>query len=372
MTEIENVLSARARGLLRGSLAQFLASTDPENAKLVQRDGQLFANFRKLGVRQLDYQLSADFTPERRPKLGATAKAYRLGALVQIGGIDPVPRYSQVGYTFAIRGGRWLLVDDDDTVAADRDGSYEPWELGPIEVARGRGVLVVSAPGEGSNGRRLVREAEAAMPAVQAATRRAPAGVLVVALADRRSFPQTSIGGKPATGIAMPNYVMNADLTGYDVSGSRVVINPSKRKTIERDVLGHEFTHAAMAPLGGNAPTWLVEGYGEYVERQLARPGGERQWVADERRRLRRTAIRSLTVPPADDVFYAKADNYGVGWLIVEYLVNKYGATEFIALYADLAAGRDDPAAHDRTLRKHLKLTEKTLVAAVKKYQGPS
>jgi hypothetical protein len=126
LTEIENMLQARADGLMRGSLAQFLASTDPANAKLVQRDRQLFANFRKLGVRQVDYQLSPDFTPEPRPKLGSTARAFRLATFVQIGGIDPAARYSEVGYTFALRGGRWLLVDDHDTAAASHDGVLEP------------------------------------------------------------------------------------------------------------------------------------------------------------------------------------------------------------------------------------------------------
>jgi hypothetical protein len=373
LTEIENMLEARAGALLHGSLAQFLAFTDPKNAKLVQRDKQLFANFRKLGIRQVDYQLSPDFTPERRPKLGPTARAFRLATFVQIGGIDPAPRYSEVGYTFARRGGHWLLVDDDDAAAANHDGTLEPWELGPIEVARGRGVLVVSSPGEGRNGRRLAREAEAAMPSVQAATKRAPAGVLVVAMADRRSFPETSIEGEPAGAIAMGNYVaMDAALIGFKSIGSRVVINPSKRKTTDREVLAHEFTHAAMSPLGEGAPTWLVEGYAEYVERHLAERGSDGQWVADARRKLRRTAIKSLTVPPANDVFYDREDNYGVSWLIVEYLVNKYGLAKLNALYADLATSRDDPTTRDRILRKHLSVTETILVAAVKKYTGPS
>jgi hypothetical protein len=366
LTEIQNMLEARAGALVRGSLAQFLAFTDPANAKLVQRDKQLFANFRKLGVRQVDYQLSPNFTSAPRPKLGPTARAFRLATFVQIGGIDPAARYSEVGYTFAKRGGHWLLVDDHDPAAASQDGTLEPWELGPIEVARGRGVLVVTSPGEGRNGRRLVREAEAAMPSVQAATKRAPAGVLVVAMADRRSFPETSIEGEQAVAIAESNEVAtDANLIGFKSIGGRVVINPSKRKTTDREVLAHEFTHAAMSPLGDGAPTWLVEGYAEYVEWHLAERRGQ-EWVADERRKVRRTALKSLAAPPNNEVFYDREANYGVAALIVEYLVNRYGLARFNALYADLAAGFDDPTAHDRTLRKDLKLTGRTLMAAVK------
>ncbi|MDX6282778.1 MAG: hypothetical protein QOH03_3849 [Kribbellaceae bacterium] len=206
------------------------------------------------------------------------------------------------------------------------------------------------------------------MPSVQAATKRAPAGVLVVAMADRRSFPGATIGGEPAGATAIGNEMAtDAALIGFKTIGSRVVINPSKRKTSDRELLAHEFTHAAMSPLGDGAPTWLVEGYAEYVERQLAERRGEGQWLADERRKLRRTAIKSLVLPPADDVFYDREDNYGVSWLIVEHLVNKYGLAKLNALYADLATARDDATTRDRIFRKHLSLTAATLAAAVKR-----
>ncbi|NEA36262.1 hypothetical protein G3I17_32110 [Streptomyces sp. SID13031] len=373
---IDATLKGRAAALVAGKLSQFLAFSDVKNAKLVQRDTQLFENLRKLGVRQVGYVRVPTFSPEQRPKLGPTARALRIRMLVQITGIDSAPRVTQLGHTFALRGDRWVVVDNDDVESADRSDSREPWELGPIEVARGRGVLVVSSPGEAENGRRLVKEAEAAVPAVRAATKRAQAGILVVAMADRKSWDASQItGGHPAGAVAIPNFTpTNADASEFKVTGSRVVINPTYRKTADRFLLAHEFTHAAMSPLGEGAPIWLVEGYAEYVERHLMERNNYSQWVAGERRDLRKKAIKSLVVLPIDGVFHGDfdEDSYGVAWLIVEYLVDKYGLATLNALYVDMAKQLDDPALRDKTLTKHLKVTEPALVAALKKYTGPS
>ncbi|WP_063746070.1 hypothetical protein [Kribbella catacumbae] len=373
---IDATLKGRAAALVAGRLPQFLAFTDPKNAKLVQSDKQLFANLQQLGLKQLSYVRVPTFSPEQRTKLGPGARALRIRMLVQLEGIDQAPRVTQIGYAFAQRGGRWVVVDNDDAEAANRGDSREPWELGPIEVARGRGVLVVSSPGEAKNGRRLVREAEAAIPAVRAATKRAQAGILVVAMAARRSWDSSAItGGHPAGAVAIPNMSpANADASEFKVTGSRVVINPTYRKTSDRFLLAHEFTHAAMAPLGFGAPIWLVEGYAEYVERHLLERSNYSNWVGSQRRDLRKKAIKSLVVLPIDGVFHGDydEDSYGVAWLIVEYLANKYGVATVNALYAETAAQADDPALRDKSLSKHLKLTETALVAALKKYTGPS
>ena len=79
-------------------------------------------------------------------------------------------------------------------------------------------------------------------------------------------------------------------------------------------------------------------------------------------------AIPKLTVLPIDGVFHGDYDeeSYGVSWIIVEHLATKYGLVKLNALYADLARGADDPAVREQTLRKHLKISEAALVAAVK------
>jgi len=129
-----------------------------------------------------------------------------------------------------------------------------------------------------------------------------------------------------------------------------------------------------MAPLGSGAPTWLVEGFAEYVELRLAEQSGHRQGVAAWRRELLRESVPTLAVLPIDGVFHGDYDeeSYGVSWIIVEYLVTRYGLAKVNALYADIARGRDDSVVREQVLRKHLKISETALVAAVKKYDGPA
>lgn len=374
LAEVDGVLKARASAVLAGRLPQYLQNVDPGNAKLLQRERQVFANLRKLGLQKFSYARETDYVPE---KLGAGGWAIRLMMLVQIAGIDSAPRATPLGYTFAQRGGRWILVADND-LAAERDrGDYrEPWDLGEIDVARGTGVLVVVPAGEGKNARRLVIESQAAVPAVRTATRRAQAGILVIAMANRKSMsPGWATGGHPAGAVAAQNLTpANAELTDFKVTGSRVVINPEYRTQSGRLLLAHEFTHAAMAPLGHSAPTWLVEGFAMYVEQRLAEQSGNEDEVADWRNELLSKSVKPLVVLPIDGVFHGDYDeeSYGVSWLIVEYLVTKYGLPKLNAFYAEVAKGPDDPALREQALRKHYKLSETALLTALKKYTGPS
>ncbi|MGW5194674.1 hypothetical protein ACWEOO_35830 [Kribbella sp. NPDC004138] len=370
----EAILKMRAAAVLSGQLAQYLRYVDPANRKLRQRDQQVFTNLRKLGLAKLTYQVDTRWAPEAKAKHGPTARALRVLMQLQIAGIDSAPRATSLGYTFAERNGRWLLVADDD-LTADLGPYREPWHLGAIEAVRRPGVLVVVPVGERPNGERLAHESERAVPMVRSITRRATAGILVIALADKTSMdPGWVTGGHPAAAVAAPNYApVDPQVSDFKVIGSRVVINPTERRRAGRLLLAHEFTHVAVAPLGGEAPIWLVEGFARYVEYRLAAESGYRGEVAGERRQLLSEKIPALAVLPIDGVFHGDydEDSYGVAWIIVEYLVSKYGQARVNALYADLAHGPDAPAVREQVLRKHLKVGETALVAALKKYDGP-
>ncbi|WP_344214832.1 peptidase MA family metallohydrolase [Kribbella sancticallisti] len=373
--QVDAVLKVRASAVLAGKLPQFLATVDPRNKKLRQQQQVLFGNLRKIGLRKLTYEREPKWAPEPQPQHGPSAHAFRVQMMVQIAGIDPAPRAVQLGYTFVERGGRLLLVDDDDLNGSYGRGTYlEPWDLGAIEAIRKPGVLVVVPAGERANGERLAREARAAAPGVRAATRRAQAAILVIAMADRRSMdPEWQSGGHPAAAVAAYNLAPIAeDPRDMKVVGSRVVIHPDQRKKAGRLLLAHEFTHAAMAPLGFSAPTWLVEGLAMYAEMQLAEQRGYD--VSEPRDELLDEAIPQLDVLPIDGVFHGEydEDSYGVSWILVEFLMDKYGQKKVNALYADLAQAPEDPTLREQLLRKHLKLSETAFVAAVKKYDGPS
>jgi hypothetical protein len=370
------VLKARASAVLTGRLPQYLQYVDPGNQQLRQRNQQVFANLRKLGLSKLSYQVDTNWAPEPQAQHGPSARALRVLMLLQVAGIDPAPRATSLGYTFAERDGRWLLVDDDDLAGeTDLNAYREPWDLGAIEVARRPGVLVVVPAGERRNGERLASESQFAIPMVRSVTRRTQAGILVIAMSDSHSMSdEWRTGGHPAAAVAVPNFApANPEASEFKVTGSRVVINPDERTGAGRLLLAHEFTHAAMEPLGDRAPIWLVEGLARYVENKLAANSGYRDEIAEERQELLEEKIPALVVLPIDGVFHGDydEDSYGVSWVIVEYLVTKYGQAAVNSLYADLARGPDAPAVRKQVLRKHLKVGETALVAAVRKYDGP-
>ncbi|MBB6571429.1 hypothetical protein HNR71_007066 [Kribbella sandramycini] len=371
MPQVDALLKARSAAIVGGQETEFLKTVDPANAKLVARQRQVFANLQKLGVRQVGFQRETEYVAEEKPESGQGAQAFRVRMLIQLTGIDAAARATPLGYTFAERGGQVVLVSDDDLAQeADRGTYREPWDLGPIEVVRRPGLLIVVPSQERANGVRLANEAAAALPAVRAATRRAQSGILVVALADKRSMsPEWQTGGHPAGAVATPNLAPSkADETILEVVGSRVVINPTERKTAGRLLLAHEFTHVVMAPLGNAAPTWMVEGLAEYVERRLAEQEGDDR-PAKKRAELRRTVIPELTVLPIDGTFHGDYgdESYGVSWLIIEHLATTHGLPKVIALYTDQAKGPDTPAHRDQLLQKHLSQTEPQLLTALKK-----
>jgi hypothetical protein len=362
---IDGVLEVRAAAVMSGRLDRFLALVDPGNQALRRSQATLFANLRKLGLQSLSYRRLVPFIPEA---VGGGRYQMHVMSFVQVRGIDPAPRMTARLYTLADQSGTWRLTADQPEPRAE--GS-EPWDLDPIEVVRGPRVAVVVDTGERHNGSRLATESAAALRAVRDILGRAPAGILVVAVADKRAIGDVvAAGGHQAVAVARPNLVMKdpSDLTLARVSGSRVVVNPGVRREANRYLMSHEFTHVVMAPLGGNSPLWLVEGLAEYTLYAFNERTGHRAWVADQRAEVRRKSIPDLTVLPIDGVFRGDFgdDSYGVSWVITEYLVRTYGVRTVLALYADLAKSSDDPAIRERILRKHLRAGETAVVAAVR------
>ena len=377
MTEMRAVLAVRAKAVLGGRLDDFLATVDPAEPALRAEQAQAFRNLREIGIASLSYGLREGYVPERLPRKGPGVYAFRVTMRVQVRGVDRAPRFSMLGHTYVHRGSKWLLTADDD-FGPDSEPSWyrEPWDYGAIDVVRRPSVVVVVSAGERRYGERLATMASAAFGDVRASIGRAPRAILVAALRDKRLIgPGAVTGGHPAAAVAVPDFsfVNPSDRGDAKVEGSHVVIQPQYRFQIDRGVLAHEFTHAAMAPRGATTPTWMVEGLAEYVQSRSDIRAGYGDTVDRRRRAVLRESIAGLQVLPIDGVFHGTygEDNYGISWVLVEYLATKYGIGKVLAAYTDL--GRDTNAAtnQDPVLRKRFGIGEQQLVAAVHRYRGP-
>ena len=375
VTEVTAVLRARARAVTAGRLPDFLATVDPKNTALRRNQTLLFTNLRKIGLVNLRYELRDGFVPEAVPERGPNVYVFRVAMAVQVRGVDRRPRYSPFGSTLARRGTKWLLVADDDlTTKTDSNGYEEPWNFGPIDVVRRPKAVVVVAAGERRNAERLARAATTALGDVRRSLGRAPSAMLLVALRDKRSMGGAETGGHPAAAVAVPDYLIDyREGDPSAIAGSHVVIQPSARFKAEAGMLAHEFTHATMSPYGQYTPNWLVEGLAEYVWYSADIRNGYGAAVRRERDRILRTSIPKLQVLPIDGVFHGDygENNYGISWVLVEYLANKYGIAKVLAAYRDLGGDTNAATNQDPVLRKRFGVDERGLVAAVHRYDGP-
>lgn len=364
--DFDRMLRDRAQGILTGRLDLFLARVAPA---FRAEQTRYYANLRAIRPAELSF-LRHTYWPEPRvqQRHGSQAHAFLVVMRIRIAGIDAAPRVTEVGYSVARRGGRYLLVGDDDIDPDLGVGEHrEPWDFGPIEVVRRPGVMVVVSKGEGRLGRRLAREATAVVPAVRSLTGRPLHGLLVAAMKDRRVLgSDLRSGGESIAAVAVPNQlpVTPRNRSRYRIVGSRIIVHPDYRHEADRMLLAHEFTHAAWAPVLG-APTWLVEGYAVLVEMEVARDIGYADYVGRRRHKVLTESIPGLKDLPIDGLFHGDygEDSYGISWVIVAYLAEQYGRARLNAFYTDFPSDLDE----DRLLRKHFGVDSAGLLAAVKK-----
>ncbi|TWD83854.1 hypothetical protein FB561_5023 [Kribbella amoyensis] len=327
--EVDILLAHRATAVLKGDLKGFLAVVDPKQPALVARQRLLFTNLRKFGFSSLKYFTADSWdVPPLAEKYGPTTYTTRVMMRYQLAGLDPKPVQTDLGYTFVRRANLWVLVEDgaiDETLS--NDGHRQPWDFGEVTVVRRGKVVVVVDKTEAALGQKIARVSEGAVDAVRRHWPRPWNGaVLVVAMSEPRVMATlwTAGNGQGWTIAAKAVTLHEGEQVGQEsgpVIGSRIVVNPSMRKTLEEDLLVHEMTHVATVPIGAKTPIWLVEGVAEYVRAHSIEDDPE--WTVDPYRKTVRTKyLPTLQKLPGPNQFDDDADRaYALSWWVVEYLV---------------------------------------------------
>jgi hypothetical protein len=375
---VDTILLRRAHAVRIGNENLFLQDVDPANAKLRQQQKVLFANLVEIGFGEIGYsQAEERFDAEAVRAHGATTYLVRVLMRYQIPNVDMTPVTTELGYTYVSRGGRWILVDDDDLDKDLGPGAHqEPWDLGRIEVLRGPRVLALVEKGDTKRGRSIVTEATEALTEVAAYWPRKWRGSVLIAALDDTDVRDARFADEDIESAASAGSTFSS-LPGQDtadgtVAGAYIVVNPKERDRIDEILLSHEITHVATADLGGYEPLWLAEGAAEYVSwrgiEAISGPGEVGKWeqeVIDD-------ALPTLNALPTDLGFYqTNTDVYGVSWLAVRFLVQRIGLQPVEDLYEDLARNGTDQSARDRILLTRTGYTEASLWLALKDYHPP-
>ena len=337
--------SAEATGLLRGLVtavrrgapadAAALGAGEPASRALVGvvRNGRAL-HVRAFSLRYLD-------------RAGGVAPDGAFTAYVhaswRFAGFDPRPERMEVRVRFAPRDGHLGIAG-----IGGGDRRSPVWLSGPVQVRRSPEALVV-VQGDAAEADRVAGLAAHAVPQVR---RVLPdwGGHLVVEVPATEQRLESALHADAGqyAGIA-------AVTTSVDGSASRrapvhVFVNPQTFLPLKPDgaqvVLTHEATHVATSAATSTSPTWLVEGFADYValraQRIPVRTAAARIIALD----------RTSGVPahlPGDDDFATGAPHlearYESAWLACRLLADTAGPGALVAFYRAVDGGQPVGAA---------------------------
>jgi hypothetical protein len=372
---VRTILDRRGRALLRRDRAAWLRDVDPRATALRRRQAALFDNLAAVPLASWRYVLDPGVV---RPLGPAAVTRYTIPFYTPVvtlryalRGIDGEPTARPQTLTFVQRRSRWLLAADDD-LAADGTRTWRGmWDFGPVVTRSGRSSLVLAHP---ANAGRMATFADAVDDAVPRVTTvwgkawpRRVALLIPDTVAEMGRLVGEQFAAARIAAVAIADY---ADPRRRVARGQRVVVNPANLDRLgplgRRVVLRHEITHvASRAVTADTMPTWLVEGFADYVGyRDSGLPAG---LVAQELRAEVRRGVWSGTLP-ADAEFRGDAPRlplaYEEAWIACRLIVRRVGVAGLVRLYREVGATPGDgSAAVGRALRRVVGVSTKDFVA---------
>lgn len=333
---LSDSLDARARAVRRGNLDAFLREIGG-GAAFREHQRTWFANLTQLPLERFGYGVQARSLVRDGDAYWVTVRQ-----TLQLEGYDDTPVVTLDRYRFAPARrdpGRYRLVSvTDPDWEAEHGIAPQPWDLGPVWVRAGPGVLGVFDAGSVEVAPELLDSVERGIASVAG---QVPYPWSRTAVVYALSDPAFLDGLADLPG----EHPGELDAVAFPVGdGVRVALNPRMlaRGGAERDrLLRHELTHVALADRDDDAPVWLAEGLAEWVS---VAP------LAPQDRRIPEAAVAAAEAGVADlpaDETFNDADSeahYGIAWWAVEHLADSYGPDAPWQLLDALAEGPDADA----------------------------
>lgn len=385
---VNAMFDRRARAVLARDKAAFMADLDQADKDFVRRQGEVFDSLAKLDFATWDYRLRDDTYSlssidwRRYPRVNDIALPVQT-LHYQLKDFDKRPLVRRVVYTVVRRGTRWTIANDRDleeTTSSGTSARRDPWENGPIVVARSKNSLVIGHPADADDIDGIQREVESAVKHVSARVGTAWGERTVVILPSdddelQRILDSPTVPYEFAAVADAESTALAEDATGGSFAGTRVVINPANfnpSSSFNRLLIRHELTHVAMVERSGPlTPKWLAEGIAE--------------WVAHAGSDLPTTTLAAPLaalveeegVPgylPLDSDFGLIGEagvGYASGWLLCRYIADRWGDKALLKFFDEMGngSGLDKPGDKlDAALRKVLKIDEAGLLRAWRPY----
>ncbi len=354
---VMDVLSHHARALTSRQAAAWADDLDSSAAATgyAGRQRQVFDNLAQVPLSAWRYVLSAPVTnPDVIEPAAARLHAQVVILHVQLQyaftAVDPAPTSKQLWLTAVHRGAGWKLAGDDDATALGGPSWRGPWDFGPLVALAGPHTLVLAHPAHRADERLFGALVEKSVPVVTSVW--GPRwNDHVAVLIPNTAAEFTAVAGD-LTDSAELAAVAVADQVDPDgtVLGARIVLNPTNLARLDpagrRLVVQHELTHvASRAGTSDQMPTWLIEGFAEYVgnlHSGLPVTVSAAELSADVR------AARLPTMLPTSAAFQSgprSEQAYEGSWLACRLIAHRAGQAGLVRFYKVVsAAAETDPA----------------------------
>jgi hypothetical protein len=325
----------------------FLADLDPavQAGDFRVRQQQAFANLMKLPLASWRYRLEgetdakgAEAAASRR--FGTDAVIVRLSLAYAFRGIDRIPTTHDLWWTFVRHDGRVVLAADDSLAQAGGQSWQGPWDFGPLLVRPGTHSLVIGHPDSASALDGIRATVDAAVPVVTSVWGAGWSQDVAVIVPSSEAELQAQAGESMDATLTVAAVAISdgQDPVSGQVYGQRLIVNPAALRQLsdlgQRIVIQHEITHIAAAPATSAAsPTWLVEGFADYV-------GNLHSGQSVTTTAAELTAdVRHGRVPhtlPATDAFSTEgqsAQAYEGAWLACRLIAQRAGQGGLVRFY---------------------------------------
>lgn len=354
------MLDRRAKAVLAGNRAAFLASVDPRDAAFRAEQGRWFDNLAAVPFSGWTYQLGdrGDRTlpAARGALLGPAAFVAPVDVSFQISGYDYSAQHYEQMLTFVPRAGRWYVAGDDDV--RSRVSHRELWDVGKVSVVRAKRGLVMGL-GPVSLLRGYGRDVDRAVPRVDKVWGNEWSRRVLLVVTRTEDEMASLLGGRPAMYRQLAA-VTRGELGAAEgtAAADRVLVNPKAYAELSavgrRVIMGHEITHVAVRSRTQEwTPKWLSEGFADYVGYlDSGLPVGViAQELAQD--------VRAGRVPaqlPRNDAFGTTnsrlPQTYEMSWLACKMIVEHYGGREaLVEFFRAVGSPGGDASVVDRAFR---------------------
>ncbi|HVV75870.1 MAG TPA: hypothetical protein VHC43_07525 [Mycobacteriales bacterium] len=341
---IQSVLDARSAAILDRDRAAFMAGVDPAGRQFRRKQSRMFADLAPVPISAWSYSVSATRRPPPPDVARYDAPTWAPSYVVvhyRLTDFDDVPTSLKQYPTFVERDGRWYLASLSDYAEVGHRSATDLWDFGPVKVLRSAHVLVLGAPSQLATMSEVARAARAAIGPVDAVWGRqwARRVVVLVPATVREMGVIDDYSGDLQNIAALTSAEVSSSAGNPAPVGDRITINPVSWPLLSdvgaAVVIRHELTHVATrAATGTQTPTWLSEGFADYVGFRAA-PVSIGVAAADLAH-LVATGQVPTALPTNHDFRSSNpelAAHYEAAWFACRYIAGRFGQSTLVRFY---------------------------------------